>query len=194
MISTEKKTELLDFRQYRLAQLVKDSNDVLDIGYAALPNKYLTNTKIVGLDLAEVAKPEHYTEVVQGDALKLPTPFEQESFSRITAGEILEHIEHPIDFLRACHRTLKTGGKLVVSTPNPNSVYERILTLGLSRRFFYDPEHIMLYPQRWLIRIAEIAGFRRSKILSGGIALPFCEATLPFPRPWAEFSILVAEK
>lgn len=172
-----------------------DPPRVLDLGYGAIPNPYFTSRhKVVGLDLNGDFKPPNYTQVVKGDVMDLPKPFEPESFDAITAGELIEHLERPIDFLRGCFHTLKVGGILVITTPNPNSIWERTLTLNMSRRFFYDREHIMLFPQRWLVRIAEMAGFCQVEVFSGGISPPFSTVTLPFPRPWAEYTVLTAKK
>ena len=40
-------------------------------------------------------------------------------FDTIIAGEIIEHLDNPGQFLCNMHRHLKPGGRLVVSTPNP---------------------------------------------------------------------------
>jgi 2-polyprenyl-3-methyl-5-hydroxy-6-metoxy-1,4-benzoquinol methylase len=45
-------------------------------------------------------------------------PFPDEHFDIVCAVEIIEHLENPRHFLRECHRTLKPGGLIVVTTPN----------------------------------------------------------------------------
>lgn len=43
--------------------------------------------------------------------------FSDESFDYIVLGEVLEHIEHPDNFLRESFRLLSSGGTLAISTP-----------------------------------------------------------------------------
>jgi 2-polyprenyl-3-methyl-5-hydroxy-6-metoxy-1,4-benzoquinol methylase len=40
-------------------------------------------------------------------------------FDTIIAGELIEHLENPGQFLAAARRHLKPGGKLILTTPNP---------------------------------------------------------------------------
>ncbi len=54
-----------------------------------------------------------------------PLPYPDGSFDAITCIEGLEHIERPFDFVRECHRILRPGGTLVVSTPNASSLRSR---------------------------------------------------------------------
>lgn len=42
-------------------------------------------------------------------------------FDGIVASEIIEHLENPRHFARQCHRLLKSGGRLILSTPNIDS-------------------------------------------------------------------------
>ena len=181
------------FRLRKMAKLAANQERVLDVGPAEMPNTYLRNERIVALDVLSFSLPANYTERVVGDVMHLPEPFGAGSFDCITAGEILEHLENPLAFIKGCYETLSEGGLLVLSTPNPNSLIERLLTLNLSRRFFYTPDHVMMFPQRWLIRILERAGFDNVKLHSGGFPIPFL-GLIPFPRPWCYQTIATAIK
>ena len=110
----------------------------------------------------------------------------------ICSGELLEHLIDPIAFLKKCHYVLKPNGVIALSTPNPHHVFEFVSTVFLSRKIFYDPEHVCIYPQRWLIRMFEIAGFTEVKVISGGLSVPVL-GDIWFPRPIAEFSIVIAK-
>ena len=77
------------------------------------------NPNIVGLDLdaegVEVLKQRGYNAVC-GDVHVVDLG---RQFDTIIAGEIIEHLDNPGQFLCNMHRHLKPGGRLVVSTPNP---------------------------------------------------------------------------
>lgn len=173
--------------------MCKHKKRVLDVGWIGQANPFLYNDEVIGLDIKNQACPPNYTRCETGDVQALPEPFEPDSFDAIIAGELLEHLDHPMEFLRRCLKTLKPGGSLILSTPNPNSPFEQLLTINLSRRFFYTQSHICLYPQRWLIRMLEKAGFINVKLYSGGIVLPKL-GTLPWPRPWCHQTLATAQK
>ncbi len=181
------------YRLKKMAALVADRSRVLDIGCADMPNIYLKNKEVTGFDIRRTRLTSNYHKFVPGDAMQLPEIFEPGSFDAIVCGEMLEHLERPVDFLRACFFCLEDGGILVLSTPNPNSPFERLLTLSLSRRFFFTPDHVCIFPQRWLIRMCERAGFDYVRLFSGGITLPLL-GNLPFPRPWCHYTIVKACK
>ncbi len=45
-------------------------------------------------------------------------PFRDESFDLVFAGEIIEHLDRPGKALRDWARVMKTGGRMILSTPN----------------------------------------------------------------------------
>lgn len=182
-----------DYRIRKMARLISDRPRVLDLGWARIPNKHLANSEVVGLDLNTGELPANYSRTEIGNVMDLPSPFKRGSFDAIQAGEIIEHLERPVDFLRGCFETVKPGGMIVLSTPNPNSPFERLLTIPLSRRVFYTAEHVSLYPQRWLIRMMETAGFTSVKLYSGGMQT-FVFGLVPFPRPWCYQTIATGIK
>lgn len=180
------------YRLRRMARLIAGHERIVDVGFAHQPNPFLENREIIGVDIERAELPAHYSEVFCG-TLADWTAAAGAPAQGVYAGEILEHLEQPIDFLRDCHAALEPGGSLVLSTPNPNSLIERLLTLTLSRRFFYTADHLMLFPQRWLIRMLEVAGFSDVKLYSGGFPLPGM-GLVPFPRPWCHQTIATARR
>jgi 2-polyprenyl-3-methyl-5-hydroxy-6-metoxy-1,4-benzoquinol methylase len=182
-----------DLRLKKLAKLISKKNKILDLGCSAIPNIYLKNKEVIGVDLVDKELPKNYTDLKICNVLEMNKLFADNNIDGIVAGEILEHVEDPIGFLRECYNTLGEIGLIVLSTPNPNSFIERLLTLNLSRNYFYTKDHIMLYPQRWLIRMMEIAGFKDVKLYSGGMIFPFF-SLIPFPRPWCYQTIATGIK
>jgi SAM-dependent methyltransferase len=68
------------------------------------------------------------------------------SFDLVTAIEVIEHVESPIDFLRNVGRLLAPGGVAVITTPNVDSLPARLkfLLAGKIRTMDEnsDPTHI----------------------------------------------------
>ncbi len=188
------------YRLKKMARLCAGRAKILDLGCAAMPNPYLTGGEVIGLDLQQGTLPDNYGRLETGDVMALPAPFGENCFDAVHAGELIEHLERPVEFLRGCLRALRPGGIVVLSTPNPNSPIERLLTLNLSRRFFYGKGgryapfgHVCLYPQRWLIRMMEVTGFTDVRLYSGGFPT-FVIGLVPFPRPWCYQTIATGVK
>ena len=53
---------------------------------------------------------------VRGDACRMP--FRDASFDAVVAGELIEHLARPEQFLKEAHRVLAHGGRLIITTPN----------------------------------------------------------------------------
>jgi len=73
--------------------------------------------EVYGLDI-EVTN--YKDNMVKGDAHFLP--FKDESFDSVFAGEIIEHLTNPAQFLKEVERVLKRGGVAVLTLPNPYSL------------------------------------------------------------------------
>lgn len=166
----------------------------LDVGFADAPNPFLSGS-VTGLDVKAAKKPTNYETVVQydvesGDGLGLAPA----SFDTITAGEVIEHLKHPIAFLDTCSALLKPSGRLVVATVNP--FYPPIILLNwlMLRRFFYAEDHLFAFTPRLMVRLLERAGFSLERVVSGGVALPIGDLTLPAPRAISYELIYVARK
>ena len=98
-------------------------------------------------------------------------PFEDNFFDLIVSVETIEHLENPWHFIRELHRVLKSGGQLIVTTPNITNIFSRMLFI-LSGRFILfskkdiqNKHHIMPLPQWMLEGILEEEGFTIDKIM-----------------------------
>lgn len=108
--------------------------NILDIGchdgtfLSLIKNR---NNNFFGLEASDWAVAESRKKGIRVQQFffddKTKLPFEEEFFDVIAAGEIIEHIYDTDFFLEEIRRTLKTGGKLLVSTPNIASLGRRFL-------------------------------------------------------------------
>lgn len=99
---------------------------ILDIGFAgqkqAMPAYYGVLERdrriVFGLDFAEaVVLERRQPRSIVGDARRLPIP--DNSVDGVILGEFLEHQSDLVPFFRECHRVLRPGGQLLLTTPNP---------------------------------------------------------------------------
>jgi len=97
---------------------------VLDVGTAdGLMLEELSHhfkAHFVGVDTSREildANPERTFQAVQADAMSLP--FEEGSFDIVIAAAIIEHLPDGGKFLGECHRVLRPGGLLILTTPEP---------------------------------------------------------------------------
>ena len=106
-------------KKLRLQKEYCKPGSVLDIGFSANPNRYLTDA--VGLDISlPKSAPKNYAEVFQCNLNMEAIPTSDERFDNVIAGDVIEHVENPSFFLREVNRVMKTGGRLIISTPQAN--------------------------------------------------------------------------
>lgn len=87
----------------------------------------------------------------------------------IVAWELLDHIAYPTRFLSWAHDHLLPGGQLILSVPNFDSLYRRILG---SRWFHFDPaRHLTYYTAGVLRDLLHKAGFADVTVHTSGRSL-----------------------
>lgn len=124
----------LDFglRQQKYLSLAGSGDKIVELGcglspmlaYAAHFNKaYGVDYSQKTIEQAQRLYPE--IEYICSDVTD--TPFPDEHFDAVIAGEVIEHLEHPNRLLNEMERICKKGGKIILSTPHLE---------------FIDPEHL----------------------------------------------------
>lgn len=112
--------------------LVGKAGLVLDIGAGDMSISQLIKNNgntVVGADFGKVIKDSRGKGMngVAAEATKLP--FRDETFDAIIAGEIVEHFLDHRPFMRELRRALKTGGRVILTTPNAVRLRNRLAML-----------------------------------------------------------------
>lgn len=86
--------------------------------------------------------------------------FEPESFDCLTCLAVLEHVEDPNAFARACHRVLSSGGRIVLTVPHPfvDRILDVLVFLRLIKGMHVEEHHGFDVTET--VPIFERAGFR----------------------------------
>jgi SAM-dependent methyltransferase len=90
--------------------------------------------------------------------------FADESFDVITMNHVIEHVLDPIGVLSECRRILRPGGRLIVATPNIQSL--GCALFGKSWRGLEPPRHIVLFSRQTIATCARRAGLQVRRALT----------------------------
>ncbi|MFC1585828.1 class I SAM-dependent methyltransferase [Fibrobacterota bacterium] len=90
----------------------------------------------------------------------------EKTFSVISLWEVIEHVSRPRELLQWCFNHLEPGGQLVLSTPNYNSIFRRLL--GLRWYYHIPTQHPCLFTPTAMKHSLTRAGFKRFKIITDG--------------------------
>ncbi|MCX6792129.1 MAG: class I SAM-dependent methyltransferase [Candidatus Gottesmanbacteria bacterium] len=84
------------------------------------------------------------------------------SFDVVTAFEIIEHEREPLPMMKRIHKLLKNGGIAVLTTPNHDSGWRKIM--GRWWVGYRHPEHVTFWDPATLRELFKRAGFENSII------------------------------
>ncbi len=98
-------------------------------------------------------------------------PFEDTSFDMVWAGETIEHVADTAQWLSELRRVLRSGGLLLISTPDHGPLSR--LWIGLSRAAFqarFDPraDHLRFYTRQLLADLLADFGFADVAVENAG--------------------------
>ena len=127
---------------------------------------------VIGLDLSPVSGQEldssHIT-VYQTDVTKDSWPVADHSVDLVFSKSVIEHIHNPEHFMKETYRVLKTGGRVIVMTPD----WENQM-----RTFYDDHTHVQPYTVRSLKKLLLMTGFREAA------AEKFYQLPVLWSHPW----------
>lgn len=92
--------------------------------------------------------------VICGDFLHLE---EDHQVDVITMGDVLEHLQRPMEGLKKAHALLKDNGILWLSTPNFESSFSKMFKAF--DPMWCEPYHISYFSRKGLMALLEQAGF-----------------------------------
>lgn len=150
-------------QQTELAKYFKDApGPVVDLGCGRgtmlqlLTANGVQNYGVDSFPAALKACRERGLKVVDRDIFSHLADMEDSSLGGIFCSHVIEHLHPPeaLQLIRESYRVLRSGGSLVVVTPNPRNL------LILTEVFWLDLTHVRFYPARLLQGILQQVGFR----------------------------------
>lgn len=161
-----------EIRFSKVIELLGDTTDkiVADIGCGKKPiSNHITCKQRILVDMVNTA------DVVCDVNKRIE--LEDKSVDVIIAGEIIEHLFTPFKFLKECHRILKEGGIIVISTPNLCSLKNRFkVAFGNLPEYCAEPlidesceRHIVDYNIKSLKKMFASSSLFIEEITSNGI-------------------------
>lgn len=180
-------------RHRQFARQLPDGDvHVLDVGCStgrggieivrARPSAVLWGLDIVQHRLDDL--PKVYSTRIRG--LSTAIPIDDEIIDVILAGEFLEHLR-PQDVdstIYEFHRILKVGGRVILTTPNPNAIKLRML-----RRSIYGPGHLTQHHASILRTRLRMHGFKNAKVRGSGKATRYIGEHVPFLPLYGSYMI-----
>ena len=118
--------------------------------------------EVEGVDVADVVAPfareKLGIRITQGRFEDVP--FADEQFDVILARDVLEHVSHPMVFLRATHRVLRPQGRLELRVPNgPFDLAPARRAFKHGRRTEMSAGHLLFISPRALRAMVTAVGF-----------------------------------
>jgi 2-polyprenyl-6-hydroxyphenyl methylase/3-demethylubiquinone-9 3-methyltransferase len=156
-------------RRRFLLERVRAGERVLDLGCGEgcfTTELARAGARVVGVDVAEeplrrarARDPALELRAIDAGA---PWPLADTSFEAVWAGEVIEHVADTAAWLSEVRRVLRSGGRLLVSTPANGRL--ALARAALSRRAFaarFDPlgDHLRFYSRETLTALLEQFGF-----------------------------------
>jgi len=140
----------------------QDKGKLLDLGCGS--GTFLSKMKKIGWKVVGVEPDEEAVRVARNNlGLNVyrgtieEQNFEINSFEAITMNHVIEHLYDPVSTLKELYQLLKPKGKLVIITPNSESIGARFFKSNW--RGWEPPRHLYIFSFKTLQICVEKAGF-----------------------------------
>ena len=160
--------EILEFIESQTKKVGK----LLDVGCGVGTFLEIAKTKkwdAIGVEISNSAirntQKKKNLEVYEGSIELLPRQYKD--FDLITAWDVIEHVEDPVDFLLHINKILKKDGILVLKIPNSQSISVRfymLLSRISNRDYIHATSHLSHFTASTISLTLEKAGFVVHKI------------------------------
>ena len=116
----------------------------------------------IGIDLSEetiltLKNKYNVTNIIKGNVENLEI-LNLEKFDVVIAGEIIEHLNNPGQFMQSVKSVLKTNGKLVITTTNAYC-FRRAIRIPFGKESIH-PDHVYYFSHRTLEALASRFNFK----------------------------------
>lgn len=153
---------------YLLDRIKGRAHDVVIVGFGQ-PFE-LQRAKELGLDVIGIDRDVSGTNQAKEKGLNVilaeadkGMPLADSSADLIVAHHVIEHMEHPKEFIKECHRVLRNEGYLAIETPD----------IKHNRLFYMDPTHLHPFDKQAL-----------ESLISERFAIVWSQLFIPIPILW----------
>lgn len=176
------------------AHLPKGAEDILDVGCntgrgGAMLKSLEPGLRLIGLDCLQERIDCLDTKVFErgicGFSTRIPVP--DDAFDAVLGGEFLEHVP-PADIeatLAEFFRILRLRGRLILTTPNPNYLKNKLRHLSVLLEKWHVTQH---YPDCLRQRLRAI-GFSRVKVYGSGRMIRYVGQRIPLLQIYGSYLI-----
>ena len=100
-------------------------------------------------NISEKSSPDYLCDITQ-------VPVDDNTFDGAILAEVLEHVVNPEEILQEAHRIIKSGGKILITTPFMFHLHA-------------DPHDYCRYTDYWYREILQKTGFRNIQVYKQGL-------------------------
>lgn len=181
-----------------------------DAGLHRLLREQNPDSEVHGIDLnEELVKKYNFPNTIVGSFLNMP--YENGSFDMVIITEVIEHVLQSVDGFKEISRVLKTGGKLIITSPCAYGFFQLLKHWFLSanpgsrknyRSYLGNPDHKIFWEPLSLCNILYMNDMEVKEITTRNLALPYLPSVLrnpplnfwPFNRMGTYLCILAEKK